>query len=96
MSTIGYGIMLCLMTSNLSCASASEILVPTLENRTLWIDPDRAGFFYNHEECKKRGVFGNCREWETKTDFYDLTNPAVRKELIDTGFVAITRRKRLP
>lgn len=70
-----------------SCASASEILPPTLEQRTLWLDPDGARFFYNYMKCTKGGLFGNCRKWEKVTEYYDLENAETRHKLIDTGFV---------
>lgn len=96
MSTIACATMLLLMISSSSCSSVSATLLPTLENRTLWFDPDRPGLFYNHYVCVKKKLLGGCKDWQLETDRYDLTDPAVRKQLIDMGFVAKVRDKKSP
>lgn len=64
--------------------------MPTLEKRTLWFHPDKPAMFYNYKKCVKSGIFG-CRKEEIITEYYDLTDPVVRKQLIDVGFVAKVR-----
>jgi hypothetical protein len=64
-------------------------LVPKLENRTLRISPDIAGFEYQYEICIKKGWFGiGCAKTEMKKEYFDLTKPEIRKQLIDMGFKA--------
>lgn len=62
-------------------------LVPRLEQRTLFLSPDLAGFYYDYEVCTK-SLIGICLKKEMKHETYDLTDPAVRKQLIDMGFSA--------
>lgn len=57
---------------------------------------DRPGLFYNHHECVKKNILGGCKQWQLKTDYYDLTKAEVRKELIDMGFVGVVRDRVLP
>lgn len=79
--------MLLLTSLSLGCSNASATLLPTLENRTLWIDLDKPGFFYNKYDCVKKTIFGACKEYQLKKFEYDMTKAEVRKELIDMGFV---------
>ena len=65
-----------------SCALLAKPLVPNLENRTLWIDESRTGFYYDY--CIDRSIFGKCKEW--KTDFYDFTIKEQRLKLKNMGF----------
>lgn len=65
---------------------------PALENRTLRISPDIAGLEYQYWVCVKR-FLGICTRTEMKKELYDLTDIAVRKKLIDMGFVARVREK---
>lgn len=51
--------------------------------------------FYNYKKCVKSGIFG-CRKEEIITEYYDLTDPVVRKQLIDVGFVAKVRETPKP
>lgn len=75
----------------IGCAS-TEIVIPSLERRTLDISRDFPGFVYRYRECTKK-FLGFCRHWETKVDVYDLTDPVLRNKLADMGFVAKVREK---
>ena len=78
------------------CASlAVNNAPPALELRTLRISDKVPGFEYSWRECKKT-FLGNCRKWELKTEYYDLTDTAVRNKLRDMGFVARVRDKVIP
>lgn len=95
-SSIWIGITPLLIFIVISCASASEILVPTLPDRTLYLDPTAPRFFYNHMECEKKGLFGNCKAWKKVTDYYDLNDPVMRQRLIDMGFEFSVPKKHTP
>jgi hypothetical protein len=69
---------------SLSCASLASLSVPKLENRTLRLDPDRPGLFYQYCEQHKF-LSSECKTWHV--DRYDLTDEGVRKDLIARGFV---------
>lgn len=84
------GVMLFLITSTSSCATSQLDLAPRLENRTLRISPDFAGFEYQYEVCVRDLLF-ICMKKQMKKDTYDLTKPEVRKQLIDMGFVGKVR-----
>lgn len=75
----------------IGCAS-TEIIIPSLERRTLDISRDFPGFVYRYQECKKK-FLGMCTKWEQKVDTYDLTDPVVRNRFADMGFVAKVREK---
>lgn len=77
---------------NSSCASSRLHSIPELENRTLRIAKDFAGFEYQFETCLSEFV-GICLKKEMKKDVYDLNDPAVRQKLIDMGFVARVKEK---
>jgi len=79
----------------IGCASMSDIIIPELSKRTLRISSKIAGFEYQYEVCLKK-FLGICRQKEMRVDSYDLTDLAVRKQLIDMGFVAKVREKVLP
>lgn len=84
-----------LTTSALSCASLSTVSPPALENRTLRLSPDFAGFEYQYEDpsaCDKYVLFV-CVHHPMKKDTYDITKPEIRKQLIDMGFVLKVRDK---
>jgi hypothetical protein len=83
--------MLCLIILSSSCASWAIPLVPRLEQRTLFLSSEIAGFFYDYEVCAKK-FLGICVKKEIKRDLYDLNDPAVRKQLIDMGFVAYVEK----
>lgn len=78
----------------LGCAS-TELLVPSLERRTLDLSRSFPGFIYRYEVCVKK-FLGMCRKWEQRVDEYDLTDIKVRNQLIDMGFVAKVRETRVP
>lgn len=85
------------MVTLTACASlADNEAAPALENRTLRISAGLPGFEYQWRECVKKGLFGNCREWAMRKEFYDLTDAATRERLINMGFVARVREKVLP
>ncbi len=85
-------LMLSSMVFSLSCTSLPAHSAPALENRTLRISPDIAGLEYQYWVCVKR-FLGICTRTEMKKELYDLTDIAVRKKLIDMGFVARVREK---
>lgn len=76
------------------CAAMAITDAPELSKRTLRINRDKAGFVYSYWSCVKKIVF--CVKQELKTEQYDLTNPQVRNQLADMGFVAIVRDKPIP
>lgn len=47
-------------------------------------------------ECTSRGLFGRCRKWERQIEYFDLTDTAVRDQLINMGFVLRVREKVAP
>ena len=66
---------------SLSCAS--KTIIPTMEKRTLFLDPDKPSIYYNI--CKKRAFFSNkCKRWEKEE--WDLTKKKDREKLINYGF----------
>lgn len=67
-----------------------------LENRVLWFHPDKPALFYNHVVCTKKGIFGQCKATEVVPEYFDLTDPAVRQKIIDTGFIALVPKNSLP
>lgn len=75
-------ILLALITLISGCALSAKVLVPKLELRTLWIDEDRPGFYYDY--CVDYSMFNNCKEW--KTEFYDFTDKDQRRYLKGMGF----------
>lgn len=80
------GLILLLATS-LSCAS---YVVPKLDQRTLRISKDFAGFEYRY--CgKHHWLTRKCKEWVV--DKYDLNDVKTRNRLIDMGFVAKVRKR---
>lgn len=66
--------------------SCAAIIIPKLENRSLFIHSS-GRLFYPY--CAKKNWFGNCKDW--KEDFYDLTDPVVRAQL--RGFVCKRRSR---
>jgi hypothetical protein len=78
-----------------SCSSLPNNSPPTLSRRKLDISAKIPGLEYYWQECTKK-FLGSCRKWETKIEYYDLTDPAVRQKLIDMGFVAKVRENWLP
>ena len=79
-----------------SLADSDHEKPPALENRTLRISASIAGFEYQWKECVKHGLFGNCKQWEMKTEIYDLADTKTREKLINMGFVARVKDKVLP
>lgn len=93
-SLLGCVLTLCLMTLNSSCASQQTVLPPpSLENRTLRISADLAGFEYEWNECTRK-FLGFCTETTRRKDTYDLSDIEVRKKLIAMGFVAKVREQK--
>lgn len=78
------------ITLNSSCATSQRDLPPALENRTLRLSPDVPGFEYDYEVCTKK-FLGICTKREMKRERYDITNIAIRQQLIDKGFVLRVR-----
>jgi len=75
------------------CANiAASSQVPVLQNRTLRISADIAGFEYQWKECVKR-FLGICTKEAMKKETYDLTDIDTRKKLIAMDFVARVRDK---
>jgi hypothetical protein len=72
-----------------SCATASS--VPSDANRTLRISADRPALEYRYLVCTKRVFICVKQRWQV--DYYDLTDPEVRKTLIHMGFVVKVREK---
>lgn len=75
-----------------ACAGVNLDLLPSLEQRTLAIAPDLAGFEYQYEVCVSHFLW--CHKKEMRRDTYDLADPEMRKKLILMGFVAKVREKK--
>ncbi len=75
---------------NSACASFAN--PPELTLRKLEISQDKPSLEYDYEVCIKKFI-GICTKKEMKREYYDLTNPEVRKTLIDAGFIAVVRDK---
>lgn len=80
------------ISSSLSCASLLQASLPALENRTLRLSADIPGFEYQYEICAKR-FLGICTKHQMTKETYDLTDPEIRKKLINMGFIARVREK---
>jgi hypothetical protein len=91
-----FAAMLFLTVLSSGCASSLPPLPPRLEERSLRISPDRAGFEYQYEVCVRKNIFGGCRETKWQIDYYDLSDDATRKMLIHMGFVGRVREKFIP
>jgi hypothetical protein len=52
---------------------------------------EKPSLFYHYKEPYDCGAFGAFTCYRDKVDEYDLTDPRVRKHLIDIGFVAKRR-----
>jgi hypothetical protein len=75
-------IMLLWITALTSCASSLRQL-PSLKNRALRIDSVTPKFYYQWEKCTGKLWWRKC---VMKREYYDFTDPAVRKKLKDMGF----------
>lgn len=82
------GATLFLIMSVMSCAISQTRLPPDLSLRLLDISDKVPGFQYQWRECVKQ-FLGMCRKEEVHTEYYDLTNPAVKQKLKDMGFKAV-------
>lgn len=77
--------MLCLTIFVISCAHSAKLLLPKLELRTLRISDEVAGFEYRY--CTKRKIFSKkCKKDHWVTEYYDLTDPAMKLKLKNMGF----------
>lgn len=85
-------ITLCWITWSMSSGCSAAPLAPKLEDRRLRLVPDKAALYYEHERCVKK-FLGICTKKEWQVDVYDLTDPTVRKQLIDMGFTATSERR---
>ena len=65
-------------------------LVPQLEQRTLRFSLETPTLEYQYERCDKT-FLGICTHSIIVKDKYDLTDPVVRKQFVDMGFVAQKR-----
>lgn len=79
------------MTS--SCSALP--LAPQLQNRRLWLNPDKPGWvYYEWEVCEKKFIFEAwCTKKGWKRDDFDLNDPVVWKTLIDMGFTLTSERR---
>jgi hypothetical protein len=68
-----------------------QYIVPPLKDRVLRIAMEKPSLFYHYKEPYDCGAFGAFTCYRDKVDEYDLTDPRVRKHLIDIGFVAKRR-----
>lgn len=89
------GAMLFLTISSSSCATLQQDLPPKLELRTLRLSTKVPGFEYQYEVCTKY-FLGVCTRHNIQVDYYDLSDPKVRDQLINMGFVAMVRQKPTP
>lgn len=73
---------LTVLSSASSCSGAT--LAPQLRDRRLRVCTEKPCFYYEWEECVSH-VLGICTKKEWRRDEYDLTDPAVRKQMVDMG-----------
>jgi hypothetical protein len=83
-------LLLIVLSASLSCSTVAYL--PSIEDRKLRFHPDQPALFYQWKECVKK-VLGICTKKEMKREFYDLTDPAVRRRIIDMGFTATSERR---
>lgn len=84
------------MTCVSGCASFAIASLQPLEQRVLDISLDRPALEYRHWECVEwhwPRTLDWCKRTEMRTEYYDLTDPAVRQKLVDMGFVAMVEPK---
>lgn len=77
------------------CSSFSDTIIPELSQRTIRLSRDFPGGEYQYDVCIKK-ILGVCLKREHRVDKYDLTDPAVRNQLVDMGFVLMVEVKPLP
>lgn len=63
-------------------------LPPKLQLRKLRLSQTVPGFEYEYEVCDKL-FLGMCTKHHHVVEYYDLTDPVVKKQLMDANFVAI-------
>jgi hypothetical protein len=85
MQTCVIGLFLIVLSG--SCASLQASGLPSLESRTLLIDVDRPGLYFQYSFCTS-SILGICTKHEIRRELYDLTDPKVRQQLHDMNFVA--------
>lgn len=83
---------LCWIVLSMSSGCSAATLAPRLEDRRLYLKPDAPALFYEYEICVKK-FLGICTKKAWHVDVYDLTDPEVRKQLIDVGFTATSERR---
>lgn len=66
-------------------------IVPPLNQRELRISKDKPSLLFNYFTPRKCGVFKLLTCWDHHVDEYDLTDPKIRQNLIDIGFIAKVR-----
>lgn len=91
-SLLMLAVMLSLTISTLSCASLRTVSPPALEDRTLRLSESAPQLEYQYEKCAKK-FLGICTKFEWVKETWDLTDPVVRKMLVDKGFVVRVRGK---
>lgn len=75
-----------------NCASWGIVSSPALELRELEIDPEAPGAEYWYETCES-SIIGICVKKKMVRDTYDFNDPAVRRKLIDMGFILRVRNR---
>lgn len=88
-SLLKKGIMLFLISSSLNLSCSALPLAPPLNQRTLEINPEKPGLIYRWKECVHKIIW--CVKYEDRVDEYDLTDPLIRQQLFDMGFVLKVR-----
>jgi hypothetical protein len=67
----------------LSFSCASKTIIPIMENRVLFLSPDKPTAYYNY--CAKRSFISKkCKKWVKEE--WDLTDKRTREKLINMGF----------
>lgn len=68
--------------SSTACASSLNHL-PSLKNRALRIDTEKARFKYQYEKCTGKLFWKKCK---IETEYFDFTDPVIRIKLKNIGF----------
>lgn len=64
------------------------MLPPKLQQRKLRLSASVPGFEYEYDVCDNY-ILGICTKKHHQVEYYDLTIPTVKQQLMDAGFVAI-------
>lgn len=72
------------------CGSLQAVSPPRLQERTLELASDYPGAYYQFVVCVEPG-FIRCRKEQIVREVFDLSDPEIRKQLMDADFVLVKR-----